>query len=166
LNRRSTVTLSAFAALGLILPGSIVAHQGTLRQQLVGTWTIVSYETTLADGTTQQLVNPKGFLMFDVGGRYTNVISRADRPKFTSASQPTREELVAAMEDYFAANAGTWSLSEADKILTQRFDAALRPNNEGMDIKSSVSLVGDELKLTSAFPAFGGIVDTVYRRAW
>jgi Lipocalin-like domain len=166
MNWRSTFTLSAFATVGLtLLPGSIVAQQGTLRQQLVGTWTIVSYETTLADGSMQQLANPKGILMFDAGGRYASVIGRADRPKFKSASQPTKEELAAATEDYFAANAGTWSLSEADKTLTQRFDAALRPNNEGTDIKSSVNLVGDELKLTSAFLAFGGKVDTVYRRA-
>jgi Lipocalin-like domain len=166
MNRRSTFTLSVLAALGLaLLPGSIVAQQGTLKQQLIGTWTIVSYETTGADGTKQQLANPKGILMFDAGGRYANVIGRGDRPKFKTASQPTTEELAAATDDFFAANAGTWSVSEADKTLTQRFDAALRPNAEGTDIKSSVSLVGDELKLTTVFPVFAVRVDTVYRRA-
>src|SRR6516165_9335757 len=141
MNRRSIFTLSAFAALGLaLLPGSIVAQQGTLRQQLVGTWTIVSWEITVADGTRRQIANPKGVLIFDAGGRYAFVIGRADRPKFKSASQPTTEELAAATADYFAANAGTWSVSEADKTLTQRIDAALSPNNEGTDSKISVSV--------------------------
>jgi Lipocalin-like domain len=173
MNRRTTFTLrsifilSAFAALGLaLLPGSIVAQQGTLKQQLVSTWTIVSYGFTLGDGTKRQIANPKGILIFDAGGRYAVVIGRADRPKFKSASQPTTEELAAATADFFAANAGTWSISEADKILTQRFDAALRPDVEGTDVKWSVSLVGDELKLTGVAPlATGARLDTVYRRA-
>jgi hypothetical protein len=59
------------------------------------------------------------------------VIARADRPKFKSPSEPAVEELAAATEDFFAANAGTWKVSEADKLLIQLFEAALRPNNEG-----------------------------------
>jgi hypothetical protein len=172
MNRRTTFTLrsifilSAFAALGLaLLPGSIVAQQGTLRQQLVGTWTIVSYGFTLGDGTKRQIANPKGILIFDAGGWYAHVTARADRPKFKSASQPTTEEVAAATRDYFAANFGTWSVSEPGKTLTQRFEGALRPNNEGTDVKTSVSLAGDELKLSAMIPATGAKVDTVYRRA-
>jgi hypothetical protein len=64
-------------------------------------------------------------------GRYAQVIARADRPKFKSPCEPTVKELAAATEDSFAANAGTWKVSEADKLLIQLFEAALRPNNEG-----------------------------------
>jgi len=71
MNRRSIITLSALTALGLaLLSTNIVAQQGTLKQQLVGPWTIVSYEFTSADGTKQQIANPKGILIFDAGGRY------------------------------------------------------------------------------------------------
>ena len=43
---------AAITALGLaLLPSSIVAQQGTLRQQLVGSWTLVSEETTAQNGT-------------------------------------------------------------------------------------------------------------------
>jgi hypothetical protein len=169
MNRRTTLTLtllSALAGLGLaLLPGSIVAQQGTLRQQLVGTWTIVSWEM-LANGTKQQVANPKGILMFDAGGRYAIVIARAGRPKFKTGSQPTTEELAAIWEDFGPASNGTWSISEADKILTWRFETALVPNNEGTDAKWSVSLVGDELKLTSVAPvASGHTSDAVFRRA-
>jgi hypothetical protein len=52
---------------------------------------------------------------------------------------------------------------EADKILTRHIEGALDPNNEGKDVKSAVSLAGDELKLSSVVPATGRI-DTVFRR--
>ncbi len=149
----------------VIAPASGAAQQGTLKQQLVGTWALVSFEFTPTNSIKRQVANPKGILIFDAGGLYANVMARADRPKFKSATQPTTEELATSITDFFAANAGTWSISEADKILTQRYDLALRPPNEGQDIKTSVSLVGDRLMLTDmALEATGGKVETVYRR--
>jgi|HubBroStandDraft_4_1064222.scaffolds.fasta_scaffold65118_2 hypothetical protein len=166
MNRRSMFTFSAIATLGLaLLPSSIVAQQGTLKQQLVGTWTLVGFEFIAANGTKEQLANPKGILMFDAGGRYAFVAARGDRPKYKIADQPTAEEIVAATEDFFAANFGTWSVNEADKTLTRHYDAALRPNNDGQDFKSSVSLMGDELRLTGQTLPGGFRIDTVHRRA-
>jgi hypothetical protein len=167
MNRRGFFTLPAIATLGLaFIPGSVVAQEGALKQQLVGTWTLASYETTATDGTKRQIANPKGILVFDAGGRYVMAGGRGDRPKFRSGSQPTTEELAAATTDFFAANFGSWSVSEADKMLTQRFEGALRPNNEGTDVKSSVSLTGDELMLTNVvtLPTGARTVQT-YRRA-
>jgi len=69
---------------------------------------------------------------------------------------------VAARE--FSANFGTWSVNEADKTLIRKYEIALIPNNDGMELKASVSLTGDELKLTVT-PAAGGRSETVYRRA-
>jgi hypothetical protein len=166
MNRRSILSLSAITALGLsLLPGSGLSQQKTLKEQLVGTWTLVTYER-VASGTKQMIANPKGILMFDAGGRYVMAGERGDRPKFKSAGQATTEELAAATQDFFAANFGTWSVSEADKILTQHFDGALRPNNEGTDVKSSISLTGDELKLINVMPLpTGASIEQVYRRA-
>ena len=157
---------AAITALGLaLLPSSIVAQQGTLRQQLVGTWTLVSEETTAQNGTKEQPYgpNPRGILILDASGRYATVRARPDRPKFKSSSQPTTEELVAARA--FGANFGTWSVSEADKTLTLHVESALRPNNEGTDVKNSVSLVGDELKVSGVIPATAVRFEVVYRRA-
>jgi hypothetical protein len=58
------------------------------------------------------------------------------------------------------ANFGTWSVNEADKTLTQHVEGALFPNGEGIDLKASVSLTGDELKLVVVN---GGTI--MYRRA-
>jgi hypothetical protein len=68
---------AAITALGLaLLPSSIVAQQGALRQQLVGTWTLVSEETTAQNGTKKLPYgpNPRGILIFDASGRYATVM--------------------------------------------------------------------------------------------
>jgi hypothetical protein len=64
----------------------------------------------------------------------------------------------------FGANFGTWSLNEADKTLTYRTEGSLIPNNEGTELKESINLAGDELKLSWNLVA-GGRGDEVYTRA-
>jgi hypothetical protein len=167
MNRSGIFILATVVGLQMaLLPDNLAAQQESLREQLVGTWTIVSYEGIAPDGTRQHIANPKGFLMFDVGGRYAQVIARADRPKFKSPGQPTAEELAAATEDFFTANAGTWRVSEAEKLLIQEFEAELRPNNEGYLFRSGITLTGDELRLVSVRPLpTGARIDVLYRRA-
>jgi hypothetical protein len=170
MNRRHILSLSVVTALGLILlPSSAISQQKSLKEQLVGAWTLVSNDTIAPDGTKQQTfgANPKGILILDAGGRYASVTGRPDRAKFKATSNlrsaATVEEFAAAARG-FGANFGTWSVNEADKTLTRKFEIALIPNNDTQETKASVSLAGDELKLT-ATPAAGGRNDTVFRRA-
>jgi hypothetical protein len=164
--REFIARLGSVVAWPALLPTHLHAQQGTLKDQLVGTWTIVSWEEIAPNGTKRQIANPKGFVIFGSDGRYAQVIARADRPKFKSPGAPTVEELVAATEDFFAAHAGTWRVSEAEKLLIQEFDAALRPDDEGAFFRSGISLSGDELRLTSVRPLpTGARIDVVYSRA-
>jgi hypothetical protein len=168
MNRRSLLGISAIAALGLTFVSSTaIAQQKSIKDQLVGTWNLISNETTPPNGPKSQPygANPKGILIFEAGGRYVEVDGAANRPKFKSAGQPTAEELAATTLGHFAANFGTWSVNEADKTLTRHYELALRPNNEGTDFKNSVNLAGDELKLGGVVPSTGIKVDYVYRRA-
>jgi Lipocalin-like domain len=165
MNRSGIFTLATVVGLQMA-PGHLAAQQDSLKAQLVGTWTIVSFEGIAPDGTRQHIANPKGFLMFDAGGRYAQVIARTDRPKFKSPGQPTAEELAAATEDFFVANAGTWRVSEAEKLLVQDIEAELKPNNEGYLFRSGITLMGDELRLVSVRPLpTGARIDVLYRRA-
>jgi len=157
-------------ALGLaLLPSTAAAQQKTLKEQLVGIWTLVSTDVTPPTGSKRQDfgANPRGILMLDAGGRYAQVWGRADRPKFKASGNlrldtPAAEYGEAARA--FVGNFGTWTVNEADKTLTQRYEAALIPNVEGTEAKVSVSLAGDELKFV-ATSATGARTDTVYRRA-
>jgi hypothetical protein len=159
MHRRTIFNLSAITALGLaLLPSNIVAQQGTLKQQLTGTWTLVSYTPN-----SNNRPNYKGILILESSGYYAELFGPPDRPKYKNASQPTIEERVAAQP--FAANYGTWLVSEPDRTLTQRFEGAAIPNNEGVEVKSSVGLAGDELQLTRVLPSSGVRQEFVYRRA-
>jgi hypothetical protein len=168
MNRRNLVRISAITALGVgLVSSTAIAQQRSLKEQLVGTWTLVSNEVTPPNGTKGQPYgeNPKGILIFQAGGRYVQVDGATNRPKFKTAGQPTAEELAAATLGHFAANFGTWSVNEGDKTLTRHYELALRPNNEGTDFKHSVNLAGDELKLSGVVPSTGIKVDSVYVRA-
>ena len=170
MNRRSILNISAIAVLGLaVLPGSAVGQQKTLKEQLVGSWALVSSEVTPPTGPKRQdySANPRGILILDAGGRYALVQGSPNRAKFKDTGNlrtgATTEEFAAAARA-FAANFGTWSVNEADKTLVRKYDIALIPNNDGTETKTTVSLTGDELKLVSTSTA-GVRTDTVYRRA-
>jgi Lipocalin-like domain len=168
MNRRSIFSISAMTVLGLVLvTGSAVSQQKSLKDQLVGTWILVSTQTTTSSGTKYPYgTSPKGILMFDANGRYAAVQGRPDRPKLKSAVrlEATKEEFGAvAME--FAANFGTWSVDEADKVLLRRFEGALIPNNEGNNTRAFINLAGDDLRLAGELNSVTGErVDAVYRR--
>ena len=170
MNRRTALAVTTVALSGAALSvGAAMAQQRSLKDQLVGTWRLVSTETASPSGAKRQFygANPRGIIIFDAAGRYAAVQGRPDRPKVGSASRfdVTTEALGMAAKE-FAANFGTWSVIEADKTLTRRFEGALIPHNEGAESKDSISLAGDELTLTTvnALPS-GDKSVTVYRRA-
>jgi len=173
MKRRNTLTLTTIALVcftTVALPAAdTAAQQKALKDELTGSWTLVSIEVTPPTGTKREEfgANPKGILILDAGGRYANVIMRPDRPKF-KASDNLRQDVPAAelgeAARAFAANFGAWSVNEADKTLIRRLEGALFPNAEGLETKASVSLAGDELKLVVT-SANGARTDAVYRRA-
>jgi hypothetical protein len=60
--------------------------QKSLTEQLLGTWTLVSHETALPDGSKfpRYGANPKGVAFFDAGGRFILTAMRSDRTKYGS----------------------------------------------------------------------------------
>jgi hypothetical protein len=172
MNRHITFALTTGSLLfaGLALPpGDAIAQQKTLKEQLVGSWTLVSTDTTAPDGTKRRDfgANPKGILILDAGGWYALVQSRPDRPKFKPSSNVRSDTSAAEFGEAakgFAANFGTWSVNEADKTLVRKYEGALIPNNEGIETKTSVSLAGDELKLVGETLGSGAKVGAVYKR--
>src|SRR5215470_14236987 len=117
MNRCNLTSLFAIAvtAIGLnLLSSNALAQQKSLKDQLVGTWTLVSSEATASNGTKQQYfgANPRGVLILDSGGRYAQVWGQADRPKFKASGNlrldtPAAEYGEAARA--FVGNFGTWT---------------------------------------------------------
>jgi Lipocalin-like domain len=171
MKRRSIFSMFAITALGLaMLPTSAISQQKTLKEQLIGTWTMVSAVATNKDGAKSSDrwgPNAKGLIIFEANGQYSFMISRSDIPKFAinNVNQGTAEENKAVVKGIIA-NFGTWSVDETTKTITTNIEAASFPNlNGGTQKRIISSLAADELKYTNPAGAAGTVDEAVWRRA-
>jgi hypothetical protein len=168
--RSNIPSLFVIAALSFcLLSGGSVAQQRTLKEQVVGIWSLVSFDSTGADGKKTAVfgAQPKGILMIDAGGRYAMVLTDPGRPKWKSnlRTELTNEEFAAAAKG-LVAQYGAWSVDEGSKVLTRKVEGALSPNLAGTEQKVTVGLSGDELTVIDANSGVtGGRTETIYRRA-
>jgi len=171
MNRRNTINLSAITALGLAFSlNSAVAQTKSLKDQLVGTWTVVSWEQTNKDGGKQQDFgsNPKGVASFDANGHFFVMFARPDLPKIaspdrTKVSPQEAQAINVGSIAYF----GTYTLDEPSKTVSLRIESSTYPNQLGAEAKRVIkSITADELKYTNTTPVSGGgSIDTTFKRA-
>src|SRR3984957_5187698 len=89
MNRRTTLAIATTAllclAVGLSASDSL-AQQKSLKEQLVGTWTLVSSDQVRPEGSMLKQFgsNPKGINVFDANGRFFLMIASADNSKIAS----------------------------------------------------------------------------------
>jgi len=169
MSRPHIVRLSAVAALTLaLLPSGASSQQKSLKDQLVGSWTLVSSTQTTKEGVKSDRwgPNPRGRAIFEADGRYTFMIFRSDIPKFTSANlnEVTPAEAKAAIQG-MTANYGTWSIDEATKTLTTNIEGSSSPNlTRGTQKRVISSLTAGELKYTNPASQIGTVDDVVWKR--
>jgi hypothetical protein len=164
------LSLSAALALGFaLLPGAATAQQKSLKEQLIGTWTLVSWEQSAPDGskTNRFGANPKGVNVFTADGRFFLMFARADLPKLASGDprKVTPEEaqaIAVGAISYW----GTYTVDEATKAVSIRLESSTLPNQLGTEQKRNiVSLTADELKYTNPNPVIGGKIEASFKRA-
>jgi hypothetical protein len=152
----------------LVSAGFARAQQTTLQGAVVGTWTLVSEVAHQGEKTTLPLgPNPLGSIMLDPGGRFILMIARPNLPKFAAnkrdAGTPEENKAVLAGSLAFF---GTYSVNEADHVLTLHPEASTFPNWVGADQKRYTAVAGDEMKWTNRTPAIGAeVVELVWKRA-
>ncbi|HLQ89250.1 MAG TPA: lipocalin-like domain-containing protein [Xanthobacteraceae bacterium] len=172
MNQLGILSLSATTVLMLaLLPGSAVGQQKTLKEQLVGAWTMVSIDATLPDGTKRQLFgpNPKGIAIYTTDGYFSLTQMRADLPKLASSNRATAtpeetKAVVVGSISYF----GRYSVDETSKIVTVDIQGSTFANQVGSttDNKRAItSLTANELKFTNPASASGVTIEAVLKRA-
>jgi hypothetical protein len=144
--------LGIIVAIGLTLPAF---GQTSLKEQLVGTWTLVS----CSNPNFPWCAGNNGIHIIEANGRYVTMIAARGRPKVTvpgggpagaDRNAPTPEQYKAIASGLFA-QFGTWSVNEANKTVMYHPDGALFPNIEGTDWATvAVSISGDELRIGQA----------------
>jgi len=170
MNKLSTLSLSTMALvfLGVTLTSvDAVGQEKTLKEQLVGTWTLVSADTVNPDGSRVPIYgpNPKGLGVFDSNGRYIFLNGRSGLPKFASNNrmEGTPEEYKAVVQG-MNAHFGRYTINETDKTITFHIETSTFPNWNGIEQKRPFTLTGDELKWTTAASG-GGTAEVVLKRA-
>lgn len=162
MNRRSLLAISAVTALTSSL--SLNASAATLsKEQLIGSWILAS--NTAANG--RPFGPNDGYATFSADGRFAITLLRSDLPKFASNNRDTgsadeNKAVVQGSNAYF----GTYSLNEADGVLTLHIERASFPNWVGTDQQRQIaSLTATELKYTNPAASTGGTAELAWRRA-
>jgi Lipocalin-like domain len=148
--------------------GNASAQEKSLKEQIAGAWTAVSTDQTDRDGKKHQLFgpNPKGVLVLDRSGQYVQIITRPGREKFKGNNrlQGTPEENTAAVRGT-TASFGTWAVDEGSKALIVRIEGGMYPNQDGTESRRTVSVNGDELRMSNPATASGMRSENVWKRA-
>ena len=158
----------AIASFGLsMVTFDVLRQQQSLKEQLVGTWTLLAWEQKKGDGTKAERygTSPKGIAFFDAGGRYIITVMRSDRAKYASnalwwGTAEENKETADGTTTYF----GTYSISETDSSIAIHIEGSSFPNWNGTDQKRFVTITEEHLTLTVR-PAGGDVVDVIWKRA-
>ncbi len=156
------VSVPALLMIGL----QTAASAESIRNQLIGTWVLVSNSDKNSDGSPKWGDNPKGSLIFSANGRYSFIIIRSDLPKFAanSADKGTAEENASVVHGSFA-NFGTFTVDEVKKSFTTNIEASIYPNIVGRSLTRTITAIGpDELRYSNAATATGASADVVWRK--
>jgi hypothetical protein len=172
MNRRTTLAMTGTALLcfAVGLPASeSLAQQKPFKEQLVGTWTLVSSDQVRSDGSKLQQfgANPKGINVFDANGRFFVMVASADGSKIASNNpNRTNSEEGGGLIQKSIAYYGTYTVNEAERVVMLHLDASTFPNLVGTDQKRVIaSLTADELRYSNPAAMPGLQVHQVWKRA-
>ena len=170
MNRRATLamTTTALVCLAVGLSASdVLAQQKSLKEQLVGTWTLVSSDQVRPDGSKLRRfgVNPKGINVFEANGRFFVMIASADNLQIASIGRSkTNSEEVGGLIVESIAYYGTYTVNEVN-VINLHLEASTFPNQIGTDQKRTItSLTADELIYSSSAAMPGAQVHQVWSR--
>jgi len=163
------IIAALIAALGLALvPGSVVSQQTSLKDQLVGTWLMVSSSSVRPDGTKIERPNMKGMVIYTSDGHFSFVSVRADLPKLASndRAQASVEEARAVLTGSIA-YFGTYSVNEQERVITAKVEGSTFPNLIGGPEQKRIvtNLTAEELKFTNPRTPAGETLELVWKRA-
>ena len=148
--------------------GDAVAQEKSLKEQLVGAWTLVSNYVERQDGTKIDRPNLKGVVIYSSDGKFALVNVSSDLPRLAAndRARATPEEakaVVAGSIAYF----GSYSVDEANKVITVNIEGSTFANQVGgTDNKRVITLLtATELRFTNPASQSGTKIHLVWKRA-
>jgi hypothetical protein len=153
----------AILALAILLSGGGAgAQQPSLKQQLIGTWTLVAIADVYENGRKVDDWGKSvgGAASFDAGGRFTYMVIGGNLPERTNSPRISSRMVVA----YY----GRYTVDEAKKTVTYIADRSTNPGFDGGSRTVTLTLSGDDMTQRSQplkTPRGTLIPETVFKRA-
>ena len=154
----------------LAASGAAFAQEKSVKEQIVGAWTLASVTSEMEDGTKGEPFgpSPKGIIIFSGDGHFSLFQSRAEIPKIAAndrakATPEEAQSIVASSIAYF----GTFLIDEGTKIMTVNLAASTYPNVAAIpNQKRTITLLtADELKFDNPKTPNGMTLRTAWKRA-
>jgi hypothetical protein len=171
MNRRAQgiyFVTTLLCVVGVLGASEAHAQVESLKDQLIGAWSLVSFESFDPAGTkvpSMEGGNVKGRLILSSSGLLSLQIM-SEIPKLASKNRlktTTAEEKAVAhgVLSFF----GTYSVDDADKTINFLIERSTFPNQvTGKRAKRSVTLTGDEMRFDNPGRTAGGNVVIVWKR--
>lgn len=140
---------------------------GSLKDEIAGTWILVSNSDKNSDGRLKWGEHPDGSLILAADGRYSLIIVRSDIPAFAAntADKGTAEENALVVRGSIA-NFGTYSVDESKRTFTTNIEGSTYPNLRRKSQTRVISFINaDEFRYTNPATATGASAEAVWRRA-
>jgi hypothetical protein len=169
LTRRIVSAALAAAAFLFLFGFGVTAQQSSIKDRLLGAWTLVSVLAEAADGQRTEPFgpNPIGTIIFAPEGHFSLFQSRTGLPNIAAndRAKATAEEAQAIMAGAIA-YFGTYAI-EADNTISVKLDGSTFPNLIGGAAQKRIvtSLTGEEFKFTNPRTPSGITLHTVWKRA-
>ena len=138
---------------------SSAAHGQSLRERLVGTWTLVSWGT-LSGGVETPVPMSEGatgIITYSQDGHVCVNIMGANRPRFASPDfmGGSVDEKAAAFET-FVGYCGRYEVNEQERFVTHTLQTSWYPNWTGSGQKRFVEMTANRIRLTAPPVLFQG----------
>src|SRR5579862_5532792 len=131
-------------------------HPG-VREQLVGSWSLVSRVSTLANGEVLPdrglATTPKGLLIYDRTGHVAAQLSRQGRTVEMIGEECQEAAKIRGTNDTaqtvlgYDAYFGTFTVNEKEGFVIHHLESALFPGDVGKDIRRNFTISGDKLTI-------------------
>jgi hypothetical protein len=166
----AVITISLLILGAALSADNVIAQQKSMKEQLVGTWTLVSADSVRNDGSKVEVFgsDPKGTLIYTSDGHFALVQMRSDLPKLASKSRDrgTPEENKAVVQGSIA-YFGTYAVNEAEKVITLQLEGSTFANlvGGGEQKRLIMSLTADELRFANPRTPSGTTLEVGWKRA-
>ena len=167
MKRRGILSLAFILTSGIVLlPGAGLGQEKSLKEQIVGSWTLVQAVDTNADGTKTNPwgVNPKGVYMFSPNGRFAQMLFHTDLPKIDNRMGGTPDQNKAIAQGVIAMY-GSYTVDEANKTINVKFEGSSFAKFVGTEGKRVITSINDnEFQSTNPATSTGTKADSVWKR--